>query len=425
MNPKIDYNVFPNRHILCIDMKSFYASCAALAKGLNPLTARLAVVADLNRRGSVVLAASPKLKKEYGIRTGSRLFEIPDDDQIIVVSAQMNLYLQVSTEISRLFNKYVPKEAIHTYSVDESFLEIDGTNRLWGDPEEVATLIKEEIKDTFGLTSAIGIGPNMLLAKLCLDLESKNKRSQIARWSYMDVSQKLWNLAPLSRMWGIGNRLEKRLNRMGISTIGQLANYPLERLQKTFGIMGEQLFYHANGIDLSELGAPILNGQISYGKSQILLKDYHNSEDISYVILEMCEEIGKRARHNYKVGRTISLGIGYSETEGGGGFYRSCTLIAPTNITMEIFQTCMHLFEKFFIHKTVRKITVTLSNIREDRTVQLQLFQENRARERQLGYTMDSVRDKYGQDVLLRAVSFTSAGTALKRSKLVGGHYAE
>jgi len=179
MNPKIDYNVFPNRHILCIDMKSFYASCAALAKGLKPLTVRLAVVADLNRKGSVVLAATPELKKEYGIRTGSRLFEIPDDDQIVVVSAQMNLYLQVSTEISRLFNKYVPKEAIHTYSVDESFLEIDGTNRLWGNPEEVATLIKEEIKDTFGLTSAIGIGPNMLLAKLCLDLESKNKKSQI------------------------------------------------------------------------------------------------------------------------------------------------------------------------------------------------------------------------------------------------------
>src|SRR5699024_10108633 len=141
---------FPNRHILCIDMKSFYASCAALAKGLNPPTARLAVVADLNRRGSVVLAASPKLKKEYGIRTGSRLFEIPDDDQIIVVSAQMNLYLQDSTEMIRVFNKYVAKEGMHTLSLDESFLEVDGTNRLWGDPEEVAYLIKEEIKDTFG-----------------------------------------------------------------------------------------------------------------------------------------------------------------------------------------------------------------------------------------------------------------------------------
>ena len=223
MNPSIDYSIFPKRNILCVDMKSFYASCAALANGLDPLTAKLAVVADLNRRGSVVLAATPALKQEFGIRTGSRLFEIPENENIIIVSAQMNLYLQVSTEISRLFNKYVPKEAIHTYSVDESFLEIDGTNKLWGNAERVATLILQEIKETFGLTAAIGIGPNMLMAKLCLDLEAKKRK--IARWTYEDIPRKLWPLSPLSQMWGIGHRLEKRLNRMGISTVGELANY--------------------------------------------------------------------------------------------------------------------------------------------------------------------------------------------------------
>jgi len=423
MNPSIDYSIFPKRNILCVDMKSFYASCAALANGLDPLTAKLAVVADLNRRGSVVLAATPALKQEFGIRTGSRLFEIPENENIIIVSAQMNLYLQVSTEISRLFNKYVPKEAIHTYSVDESFLEIDGTNKLWGNAERVATLILQEIKETFGLTAAIGIGPNMLMAKLCLDLEAKKRK--IARWTYEDIPRKLWPLSPLSQMWGIGHRLEKRLNRMGISTVGELANYSLKRLQKTFGVMGNQLFYHANGIDLSELGAPILNGQISFGKSQILLKDYHDPRDVSYVILEMCEEVGKRARSNQKAGKTISLGIGYSETEGGGGFHRSFTIETPTNMTMEIYHACMHLFKKFYTHKTVRKISITLSNICEDQAVQLQLFQKNRIRERKLGYTMDAVRDKYGQDTLLRAVSFTSAGTALKRTKLVGGHYAQ
>lgn len=422
MNPSIDYNLLPKRTILCIDMKSFYASCAALAKGFDPLTARLAVVADLSRRGSVVLAATPALKQEFGIRTGSRLFEIPENEQITTVSAQMNLYLQVSTEISRLFNKYVPKEAIHTYSVDESFLELNGTDKLWGNAEQVASLILQEIEETFGLPAAIGIGPNMLMAKLCLDLEAK--KHHIARWTYEDIPRKLWPLSPLSKMWGIGGRLEKRLMRMGISTVGELAHYSLERLRKTFGIMGDQLFYHANGIDLSELGAPILNGQISYGKSQILLKDYHNPQDVRYVILEMCEEVGKRARAEQKAGRTVSLGIGYSETEGGGGFHRSLTVETPTNLTMEIYDVCIHLFNKFYRHHTVRKISIRLSNISEDQSVQLQLFQEDRTRERKLGYTMDAVRDKYGQDALLRAVSFTPAGTALKRAKLVGGHYA-
>ncbi len=298
MNSNIDYYALPRRNILCIDMKSFYASCAALINGLDPLTTYLAVVADVNRKGSVVLAATPALKRDFGIRTGNRLFEVPHDDRIILVSAQMSLYLQVSMEITRLFNKYVPEESIHTYSVDESFLNVDGTEHIFGDAETIAHLIIEELKDTFGLTAAIGIGPNMLMAKLCLDLEAKKKG--VARWTYADVSKKLWPVSPLSKMWGIGLPLEKRLNRMGISTVGQLANYSLKQLEKVFGVMGNQLFYHANGVDLSELGAPILEGQISYGKSQVLLRDYQHTEDIAYVILEMCEEVTRRARNNKK-----------------------------------------------------------------------------------------------------------------------------
>ncbi|WP_217587063.1 DNA polymerase thumb domain-containing protein [Lentibacillus saliphilus] len=411
------------RHVLCVDMKSFYASCAAMAKGLDLLTTYLAVVADINRKGSVVLAASPALKRDFGIRTGSRLFEIPDHEKIVIVSAQMKLYLRVSTEITRLFHKYVPKEAIHTYSVDESFLELSGTHKLWGSAEEVASRIIEELKDTFGLTAAIGIGPNMLMAKLCLDLEAK--QTGIARWTYADVPKKLWTIRPLSKMWGIGPQLERRLNRMGISTVGQLANYSLPHLEKAFGIMGNQLYHHANGIDLSELGAPIMQGQKSYGKSQILLRDYHRPTDVAYVILEICEEVGRRARANQHAGRTISLGIGYSKTEGGGGFHRSLTIATPTNITMDIYHTAMHLFKTFYAEKTVRRIAVTLDNICEDEHVQLDLFAKDRTKARTLGYVVDEIRDKYGSDALLRAVSFTEAGTALERSKLVGGHYAE
>lgn len=422
MNPIIRYDSFPERNILCVDMKSFYASCAALVKGLDPLTSYLAVVADKNRQGSVVLAATPSLKKEFGIQTGSRLFEIPQNNNIVIVSAQMSTYLKVSTEITRLFNKYVPQESIHTYSVDESFLEVDGTDRLWGTVEDTAQLIKSELEDTFGLTASIGIGPNMLMAKLCLDLEAK--KYGISRWTYDDISTKLWPVFPLSKMWGIGSRLQKRLNHMGISTVGDLANYSLKQLENTFGIMGNQLFYHANGVDLSELGAPILQGQISYGKSQILLRDYCDYEEIRYVILEMCEEVGKRARSNKHAARTINLGIGYSKNEGGGGFNRSITIEKPTNRTMKIYETCLYLFRKFHRHETVRQISISLSNIVRDELMQLNLLESNQVKERNLGYVMDAIRDQYGQDILLRAVSYTSAGTTRKRSKLIGGHYA-
>src|SRR5699024_3065173 len=218
MNQEINYNSFPKQKILCIDMKSFYASCAALVKGLDPLQSKLAVVADLNRPGSVVLAATPLLKKKYGIKTGNRLFEIPKTEDIMVVSAEMTTYLKVSTEITRLFNKYVPRESIHTYSVDESFLKIDGTSHLWGSIDQTAHLIKKELEESFRLASSIGIGPNMLMAKLCLDLEAK--QTGLSEWTYENVPKKLWPVQPLSKMWGIGSKLENRLERMGITTVG-------------------------------------------------------------------------------------------------------------------------------------------------------------------------------------------------------------
>jgi DNA polymerase V len=114
---RMDYSQFPKKTILCIDMKSFYASCSAVEMGLDPLTCYLAVVGDVERQGSVVLAASPALKKEFGIRTGSRLFEIPNDKRIHIVNAKMSSYLRQSMEITRLFHRYVPSECIHTYSV--------------------------------------------------------------------------------------------------------------------------------------------------------------------------------------------------------------------------------------------------------------------------------------------------------------------
>jgi DNA polymerase V len=416
----MDYSQFPYERILCVDIKSFYASCSAVMLGLDPLTCYLAVVGDTERSGSIVLAASPKMKEEFGIKTGSRLFEVPKDPRIQVVNPKMATYVRISTEITKLFHRYVPKEAIHTYSIDESFLKVDGVESLWGDAVTIAQKIRNDIQTEFGLPCAIGIGPNMLLSKLCLDLEAKKKG--IAEWTFDDVEIKLWPLSPLSKMWGIGSRVERTLNRMGIFSVGQLANYPLELLEKKFGVMGNQLYYHAHGVDLSDMGAPIMEGQISFGKSQILLRDYPDPTEVKYVILEICEEVGRRARQHGKAGRTVSLGIGYSKDEFGGGFHRSRTVDDPTNITLDLYNVCLKLFEEDDQGKTVRKISVTLSNIVEDNELQLSLFPSTKPKQRALGYTMDAIRAKYGSASILRAVSYTDAGTARHRSKLVGGH---
>ncbi len=143
--------------------------------------------------------------------------------------------------------------------------------RMWNRVEEIAEHIQDADMREFGLPCTIGIGVNMLISKLALDLESKKAPNGKFRWRYEDIPEKLWPVRPLSKMWGIGRRMEQNLNRMGIFTVGALVKYPLE---KKIGVMRNQMFYHAWGIDLSEIGAPVLQGQVSFGKSQILLKDY-------------------------------------------------------------------------------------------------------------------------------------------------------
>ncbi|WP_438310553.1 DinB/UmuC family translesion DNA polymerase [Sporosarcina sp. FA9] len=415
------YEHLPVRQMVCLDMRSFYASCAAAIEGLDIMDTPIAIIGDKKRKGGIVLAASPRLKKEFGVQTGMRLFEIPDDPTIHLIEPKMAFYIKVSMEIARLLNRYVPKEAIHVYSIDESFIDLGGTERLWGPLIETVKQIQDDLTNQFQLRSACGVGPNMLLSKLALDIEAK--KTGIAHWTYESVPEKLWPIAPLSRMWGIGGRTEKTLNNMGIFSVGDLARTPLVSLEKKFGIMGNQLYYHAHGIDLSDMGAPLIEGQVSYGKGQVLHSDYTTRKDVLTVILEMCEDVARRAREADRAGRTIHLSVAYSKHALGGGFGRSQSISEATNETMEIYKTSTQLFDKFHDGRPVRRLSVSLTNLEEEHSMQLSLFDEHKWRNRKLGATMDSLRTKYGSTAVLRAVSYTKAGTAVERAKLIGGHY--
>src|SRR5699024_6089681 len=216
----MDYSHYPRNDILCIDMRSFYASVEAVKRNLDPMKTMLAVVGDLKRPGSIVLAASPALKEKYGISNVSRYFDIPDDPDIHIVPARMADYLHVSLKITKLIHNYAPKEAIHPYSIDEIWVTVNGLERLFGDRRQIAEKIKAEIMESFGLTAAIGIGDNKFLAKVVMDLHAK--KEGIAECSYEDVEEKLWPF-PIEKIWGIGSRMKRNLNRMGIVTLGQLA----------------------------------------------------------------------------------------------------------------------------------------------------------------------------------------------------------
>ncbi|GLO65804.1 DNA polymerase IV [Oceanobacillus kimchii] len=416
----MDYSSYPCNDVLCIDMRSFYASVEAVKLNLDPMKVMLAVVGDPNRSGSIVLAASPELKRRYGISNVSRFFELPDDPEIHIVPAHMADYIHMSLQITDLLQQYAPLEAIHPYSVDEVWITVNGLQHLFGTREEIAKKIKADILDSFGITCSIGIGDNKFLAKVVMDLHAK--KQGIAECTYEDVEEKLWP-HPIESIWGIGGRMKRNLNRMGIITLGQLANYNLDHLKKRFGVMGEQLYWHAWGIDLSPVfGDFSKQEQKGFGHGISLLRDY-TKEDIPYCILDLCEEVCRRARTANKSGRTIHLGISYSK-ETGGGFSRSQSIDLPTNITLDVYDICMQLFNKFYDGKSmVRHVYVTLTNLRDKQETQLDLF-EDRTKKNDIGYVMDAIRDKYGSTSILRASSYTQAGITIERSKKIGGHYA-
>ena len=248
----IDYRTLPRHHVLCLDMKSFFASCECVRRGSIRRKRTWPSSAIVHRSGSVVLAATPGSNKTYGIGTGKRLFDIPRHPFIHIVPPSMRYYLHQSMEVTRLLRRFVPEEAIHPYSIDEWWICIDGMEQLLGDAWTIARRIRAAIYQELGLPSSIGIGPNKFLAKVILDIEGKH--TGLASCSYEEVAQKLWP-QPVQRIWGIGPRLAKHLHQMGIRTLGHLAHTPRDILTKKFGVIGHQLYYHAWGIDLS----PVMN----------------------------------------------------------------------------------------------------------------------------------------------------------------------
>lgn len=416
----LDYNEFPAKNILCLDMKSFFASVEAVDRGLNPMETFLVVVANKASKGSVILASSPQMKKKYGIKTGNRLFDIPmDDEEILIVESRMALYVEAATQIIRILESFVPYEAIDVYSIDEAWICTDGTEKLFGDRWEIAKKIQEKIHYETSLPSCIGIGPNKFLAKVILDMEAK--KTGIAECRYEDVAFKLWP-QNLGEIWGIGPRIEKRLNKIGVFTVEDLARTPVSKLKKHFGIIGEQLYWHSWGIDLS----PTIQSwnfeeeRKSISTGITLMSDY-NTADTEMIILELCEEIGLRLRKSGLVAKTIYLGIGYSKNI-NGKFGHAHTIDDFTCLSSRIFEECILIFRKYHYEQPVRKVYVSVSNLQAFDTLQLKMFNGNEQKNLQLAFAVDELKDKYGKDAILRGISLQENASARERANKIGGH---
>lgn len=416
--------VYLHRNFLCIDLKSFFASAECLDRGLNPFTTPLVVANPTQGNGAITLAVTPYLKT-LGVKSRGRLYEIPKSIKYMIAKPRMSLYLAKSREVVEVYLKYVSLEDLHIYSIDECFLDVTNYLKMYGKSDyELALDILEDVRKETGLTATCGIGPNMLLAKLSMDIEAKHNKDFIAKWTYDDIPTKLWPIHPLSKVWGIGPRMEVNLNRLGIYSVYDLAHYDRHKLKEKFGVIGTELWNHANGIDLSLIGDMEKTKDKSYSHSQVLFKDY-NGNNIKIIIREMVEVVTMRLHKNHVTSSLIGLGIGYSK-DVGGSFYHQIKLDQPTDIESVILANALMIFDKYYEGLPIRKVTISCGRLQEKSGVQLNIFDniEKIKEQEQIDEAILEIKDKYGKNALLKASSLLDDSTIHERNKKIGGHSA-
>ncbi len=413
-----------HRNILCIDLKSFFASVECIEKNLDPFTTPLVVANKSQGNGAITLAVSPYLKT-LGIPGRTRLYQIPKNIKYIIAPPRMKLYIKKSKEIINIYLSFISKEDLHIYSIDECFLDVtDYLHYYKTNDIELAKKILDTIKERTGLTATCGIGPNMVLAKIAMDIESKHTKDNLAKWDYEDIPTKLWPITPLSKVWGIGPRLEKRLNLIGINKIEDLAKSDCFYLKNKFGVLGEELWYRANGIDNSIIREFKDSPQKSIGHSQILMKDYYN-DAILLIIKEMMEVLTERLRYSNLETGNVGFSLGYSKAV-GGGFHHQLKLNNSTDDTLELYNYCKDMFEKYYEENMpIRRVAISLGALSPKKGIQLNLFNDldNQLKEDKIKHTVDEIKARFGKNSILNTTSLLPNSTAKERNQKIGGHH--
>lgn len=410
------------RAIVVIDLKAFYACVECIDRGLDPFSVPL-VVADVERGDhTIVLSVSPFLKKQ-GIPSRLRINELPKNHQYIFAKPRMKRYIQRSNEVISVLLKFVSEKDIHIYSIDEAFIDLTSYLKYYNlSVYELARKILHQIKNDTGLTATAGIGDNMFLSKVALDVYAKKSPDGIASISKDEIKTKLWTISPLHNVWGIGQRMETRLNLMNIFSLKDLANTPKDILTSCFGVIGEQLYWHANGVDNSDLAEPYIPSNTSIGIGQVLPKAYSVSQ-CRLIVKEMCEDLFYRLFSEHKKTKCIHLYLGFDKS---GSKAKQLSLPFTSNDLEEITSNVLYLFDTLASSKSIRKVSISFSCLSDNIDIeQLGLFVpfEEKKEKKQLYSTIFHIRQKYGENSLLKLSALLDYSTAIERHNQIGGHH--
>lgn len=408
------------RVIYHVDVNSAFLSWEAcyrlhhLGGRLDLRTVPSAVCGDISLRHGIVLAKSISAK-EYGITTGMTVVEARQRcPGLYMVPPNYSLYQECSGALLDILGQYTPK--IEVFSIDEAFLDMTETVSMRGEPVCVANELRCRIKNELGFTVNVGVAPNKLLAKVAGDL----KKPDLVHTLYPhEIPEKMWPL-PVSDLFFCGRASTRRLNVLGIDTIGELAHTDIEVLRHHLKKQGELLWAYANGIDHSEV-AETPSPQKGYGNSTTVSFDVQDSQTAHKVLLALSETVASRLRAAEVKAEVISISIKSFDLKQAG---HQMVLDNPTDITVEIYRYACLLFEQLWDHRTpIRHLGLYASRIKEGRTArQIELFDSaDYAKLRRMDRAVDQIRRKHGMDAVKRAVFLPSPGGGPRIDHLEGG----
>lgn len=448
-----------------IDLKSFYASVECVDRGLNPLTAKLVVADESRTDKTICLAVTPALKA-YGISGRARLFEVKQrlkevekatgrKVEFIVAPPRMARYMEVSTKVFEIYLRYVSPEDIHVYSVDECFIDLTQYMKLYklSAYELVSTMIREVLKET-GVTATAGIGSNLYLCKIAMDIVAKHVKAdqdgvRIASLDMKTYREKLWNHQPLTDFWRVGPGISRRLAHAGIYTMGELARCSMadvDSLYQLFGIDAEILIDHAWGYEpcsISDIKAyePETN---SISSGQVLTEPYPH-EKTRLIVQEMSELVALDLVAKKVFTDSFTLTIGYDRSNVDEGNYSgtisidrygravpksahgSVKLEARTNSSRKIIKAMTELFDRIADPKLMsRRLTISANCLEKENYQQLSLFTDNESdeKERKMQEAAIELKRRFGKNALLKGMNLSEGGTTIKRNQQIGGHKA-
>lgn len=452
------------RYYLCIDLKSFYASVECAERGLDPMTTDL-VVADPERsRGTICLAVSPSLK-EKGVKNRCRLFEIPDHllKTTIIAPPRMQKYIDYAARIYGIYLEYISKDDIHVYSVDEAFLDVTDYLKLYHKtPKEMAEFLMQEVWERIGVRATAGVGTNLYLAKIALDITAKHSPDFIGVLDEQSYRETLWQHTPLTDFWRIGAGTARKLQAHRIMTMGDLAKVDEEMIYQLFGKDAELLIDHAWGRESTTIAdiKKYRAKEKSYSLGQVLPRDY-NYQKTLLAVKEMARDLCLRLVSEHKVMSSITLTLGYSYKQDDsanprgdskyhgsfasenhkpvvsgnhGSFVRSVKTLphgtikfdTPTSATREVVAKVSTLYQEIASREEAyRRIYLNCNHVVADNVLrQGSLFDQNqhRQQDKKVQAAMLDIQKKYGKTAIMRGEDLISGSTYRWRSGLIGGH---